>query len=101
MIAARTDDLFAPGTDVSLMSFTLRDRYTDLMWLGGTRALWDMGDGMTAAPLFQRYGDTAKTPLTKRTSRSRDLAITALSTNVLILICYHRLQMHGPSGTSS
>jgi soluble lytic murein transglycosylase len=65
MIAARTDDLFAPGTDVSLMSFTLRDRYTDLMWLGGTRALWDMGDGTTAAPLFQRYGDAAKTPLTK------------------------------------
>jgi len=65
MIAARTDDLFAPGTDLSAMSFALRDRYTDLMWLGGTRALWDMGDGMTAAPLFRRYGDTAKTPLTK------------------------------------
>lgn len=65
MIAARTDDLFAPGSDLSGMSFTLRDRLTDLMWLGGTRALWDMGDGTTAAPLFQRYGDTAKTPLTK------------------------------------
>ena len=65
MIAARTNDLFAPGTDLSAMSFTLRDRYTDLMWLGGTRALWDMGDGTTAAPLFLRYGDTAKTPLTK------------------------------------
>ncbi|NCP13493.1 MAG: lytic transglycosylase domain-containing protein [Sphingomonadales bacterium] len=64
-IAARTDDLFAPGTDVSLTSFTLRDRYTDLMWLGGTKALWDMGDGMAAAPLFQRYGDAARTPLTK------------------------------------
>ena len=65
LIAARTDDLFAPGSDLSAMSFTLRDRYTDLMWLGGTRALWDAGDGMTAAPLFQRYGDAAKTPLTK------------------------------------
>ena len=64
-IAGRTDDLFAPGTDVSLTSFTLRDRYTDLMWLGGTRALWDLGDGATAAPLFQRYGDAARTPLTK------------------------------------
>ncbi|WP_233999764.1 lytic transglycosylase domain-containing protein [Porphyrobacter sp. TH134] len=65
MIAARTDDLFAPGSELSDMSFTLRDRLTDLMWLGGTRALWDMGDGTTAAPLFQRYGDAAKTPLTK------------------------------------
>lgn len=64
-VAARTDDLFAPGTDVSLTSFTLRDRYTDLMWLGGTRALWELGDGNAAAPLFQRYGDAAKTPLTK------------------------------------
>ncbi|WP_379921065.1 lytic transglycosylase domain-containing protein [Erythrobacter sp. R86502] len=64
-IAARTDDLFEPGSDLSAMSFTLRDRLTDLMWLGGTRALWDMGDGTTAAPLFLRYGDTAKTPLTK------------------------------------
>lgn len=64
-IAARTDDLFAPGIDLSATSFTLRDRLTDLMWLGGTRALWDMGDGNTAAPLFARYGDAAKTPLTK------------------------------------
>ncbi len=64
-VASRTDDLFAPGTDVSLASFTLRDRYTDLMWLGGTKALWDLGDGTAAAPLFQRYGDAAKTPLTK------------------------------------
>jgi soluble lytic murein transglycosylase len=64
-IAARTDDLFAPGTDVSQLSFTLRDRYTDLMWLAGTRALWDMGDGAAAAPLFLRYGDAARTPLTK------------------------------------
>ena len=64
-IAGRIDDLFAPGTDVSEGSFTLRDRYTDLMWLGGTQALWQLGDGTTAAPLFQRYGDAAKTPLTK------------------------------------
>lgn len=64
-VASRTDDLFAPGTDVSLTSFALRDRYTDLMWLGGTKALWELGDGNAAAPLFQRYGDAAKTPLTK------------------------------------
>ncbi|TAD78038.1 MAG: lytic transglycosylase domain-containing protein [Sphingomonadales bacterium] len=65
LIASRTGDLFAPGTDLSLTSFTLRDRLTDLMWLGGTKSLWDLGDGMTAAPLFARYGDAAKTPLTK------------------------------------
>ena len=64
-IAARSNDLFAPGSDLSQASFTLRDRLTDLMWLGGTKALWNLGDGTTAAPLFARYGDAAKTPLTK------------------------------------
>ena len=64
-IASRIDDVFAPGTDISAGSYTLRDRYTDLMWLGGTSALWTMGDGATAAPLFCRYGDAARTPLTK------------------------------------
>jgi soluble lytic murein transglycosylase len=35
------------------------------MWLGGTRALWDLGDGNGAAPLFYRYGAAAKTPQTR------------------------------------
>ncbi|MFM7376728.1 MAG: transglycosylase SLT domain-containing protein [Erythrobacter sp.] len=64
-IAARSGDLFAANTDLSQTSFTLRDRLTDLMWKGGTNALWRLGDGTTAAPLFARYGDAAKTPLTK------------------------------------
>ncbi len=64
-IAARVDYLFEPGTDISQTSFALRDRYTDLMWMGGTNALWRLGDGAFAAPLFQRYGDAARTPLTK------------------------------------
>lgn len=64
-IANRADYLFAPGTDISQGSFALRDRYTDLMWMGGTNALWRLGDGTFAAPLFQRYGDAARTPLTK------------------------------------
>ena len=64
-IASKIDDLFAPGTDISEGSFRLRDRYTDLMWMGGTNALWRLRDGATAAPLFFRYGEAAKTPLTK------------------------------------
>jgi soluble lytic murein transglycosylase len=64
-IASRIDDVFVAGTDISSGSFRLRDRYTDLMWLGGTQALWVNGDGATAAPLFRRYGDAARTPLTK------------------------------------
>ena len=64
-IASRIDDLFAPGTDISKGSFKLRDRYTDLMWMGGTNALWRLGNGASAAPLFERYGKAARTPLTK------------------------------------
>ena len=64
-IASKVDDLFEPGADISDGSFTLRDKYTDLMWLGGTKALWSLGDGAQAAPLFYRYGAAAKTPLTR------------------------------------
>ena len=64
-IASKIDDLFVPGTDISEGSFVLRDKYTDLMWLGGTQALWSLGDGNRAAPLFYRYGTAAKTPLTR------------------------------------
>ena len=64
-IAAKVDDLFAPDTDISQGSFFLRDKYTDLMWLGGTKALWSLGDGREAAPLFYRYGAAGRTPLTR------------------------------------
>lgn len=64
-IAASVDDLFPPDTDVSKLSYKLRDDYTSLMWLGGTEALWDLGDGKSAAPLFYRYGAAAQTPQTR------------------------------------
>lgn len=64
-IAASVDDLFAPGADISGMSYRLRDDYTSLMWLGGTKALWNLGDGNAAAPLFYRYGAAARTPPTR------------------------------------
>ncbi|KEO87497.1 lytic transglycosylase [Erythrobacter sp. JL475] len=64
-IAMKIDDLFAPGTDISQGSFGLRDRYTDLMWMGGTNALWRLNDGASAAQMFLRYGKAARTPLTR------------------------------------
>ncbi|MBS0476082.1 MAG: lytic transglycosylase domain-containing protein, partial [Proteobacteria bacterium] len=56
---------FAPGTDISRLSFQIRDDYTSLMWLGGTKALWSLGNGPQAAPLFWRYGNAARTPQTR------------------------------------
>ncbi|MEQ1498480.1 MAG: lytic transglycosylase domain-containing protein [Novosphingobium sp.] len=64
-IAGSVDDMFAPGTDVSRQSFAVRDDYTSLMWLGGTKALWAQGDGRRAAPLFYRYGMAARSPQTR------------------------------------
>lgn len=64
-IASRIDEAFAPGEDISGREYKLRDDYTSLMWLGGTRALWELGDGNAAAPLFYRYGAAARTPQTR------------------------------------
>jgi soluble lytic murein transglycosylase len=64
-IASSIDDGFAPGEDISRLSFMVRDDYTSLMWLGGTKAYWDLGDARRAAPLFYRYGAAAKTPQTR------------------------------------
>jgi soluble lytic murein transglycosylase len=64
-IASQIDDAFAPGTDISKLSYRLRDDYTSLMWLGGTKALWDLRDPRRAAPLFYRYGAAAQTPGTR------------------------------------
>jgi len=64
-IASRIDDLFQPDEDISEGSFKLRDQYTDLMWLGGTKALWELGRGDQAAPLFERYGKAARSSLTR------------------------------------
>lgn len=64
-IAASIDDTFPPGTDISRMKFKLRDDYTSLMWLGGTKALSQLGDSARAAPLFYRYGAAAQTPQTR------------------------------------
>lgn len=64
-IAASVDDAFAPGEDISALAFKIRDDYTSLMWLGGTRALWDQGNAAAAAPLFYRYGAAARTPQTR------------------------------------
>ena len=64
-IAGSVDDAFAPGTDISQASYRLRDDYTTLVWLGGTKALWELRDPRRAAPLFYRYGAAAQTPGTR------------------------------------
>src|SRR5690554_3579392 len=64
-IAVRASEAFASEDEVANGAFKLRDDYTSLMWLGGTRALWEPGNGNGAAPLFYRYGASARTPQTR------------------------------------
>jgi len=61
-IALGAADAFAPGEDISLQSYGVRDDYTSLTWLGGTRALWNNHDGISAATLFRRYAEAARGP---------------------------------------
>jgi len=64
-IAAKADDLFEENVDIRTKSYRIRDDYTSLMWLGGTEALWKLGDASGAAPLFYHYGSAAQTPQTR------------------------------------
>jgi len=64
-VAVRASEAFTSEDEVASGPYKLRDDYTSLMWLGGTRALWELGDGNGAAPLFYRYGASAKTPQTR------------------------------------
>ncbi len=64
-IAERASDSFAPGLDISQLSFAIRDDYTSLTWLGGTQALWILHNPARAATLFYRYGAAGRTPQTR------------------------------------
>ena len=54
-IARQVDDAFAPGTEVLLKSYGIRDEYTTLTWLAGTAALQGLGRSGDAVSLFDRY----------------------------------------------
>ncbi|MGB3167648.1 MAG: lytic transglycosylase domain-containing protein [Alteraurantiacibacter sp.] len=64
-VAARAMEAFEPGEDISGLEYKLRDDFTSLMWAGGTNALWHLGDGASAAPLFYQYGASARTSQTR------------------------------------
>jgi len=64
-IAERASEAFQSEAEIVDGPYKLRDDYTSLMWLGGTQALWNVGDGNSAARLFYRYGAAARTPQTR------------------------------------
>ena len=53
-IARQIDDSFAPGADIALKSYGVRDDYTTLAWLAGTSAM-QIGRSGDAVAMFDRY----------------------------------------------
>ncbi|QAY79092.1 lytic transglycosylase domain-containing protein [Sphingosinicella sp. BN140058] len=64
-IAARADDSYPAGTDVSARPYGERDAYTSLVWLGGNAALNKLARHADAARMFDRYARAAKSPQTR------------------------------------
>jgi soluble lytic murein transglycosylase len=53
-IARQVDDAFAPGADIALKSYALRDDYTSLTWIAGTSAM-QVGRAGEAVTQFDKY----------------------------------------------
>ena len=54
-IGRQVDDAFAPGADISLKSYGVRDKYTTLTWTAGTAALERLNRPKDAVVLFDKY----------------------------------------------
>jgi len=59
-IARQTDDVLAPGAVVSDHDIGIRDKYTSLMWLGGTAAWSGLNRPGDAMIMFDRYSRGGK-----------------------------------------
>lgn len=59
-IASQIDDAYAPGTDISSLSYGERDDYTSLAWLAGTTALHRLNRAADAEGMFVRYANGGK-----------------------------------------
>ncbi|MFM9852609.1 MAG: transglycosylase SLT domain-containing protein [Sphingomonadaceae bacterium] len=64
-IARQISDTYPAGTNVSERSFSERDTYTDLAWLGGQIALTKLGRPADAVALFTLYAGAAKSAQTR------------------------------------
>ena len=59
-IARQSDDLFAPGVDISLKSYGIRDKYTTLTWTAGSVALERLNRPRDAISMFDRYAGAGR-----------------------------------------
>jgi soluble lytic murein transglycosylase len=64
-IARQISETYPQGTIVSDRSFSERDSYTDITWLGGQVALTKLGRPAEAVALFALYANAAKSAQTR------------------------------------
>ncbi len=64
-IAAKLDDAYLPGTDISARPIGERDDYTSLAWLAGTTAFYNLNRPGDAIEMFRRYATAARSPQTQ------------------------------------
>jgi soluble lytic murein transglycosylase len=59
-IGRQVDDAFGPGADISLKDYSIRDKYTTIVWTAGTAALERMNRGRDAISLFEKYAGAGR-----------------------------------------
>jgi soluble lytic murein transglycosylase len=59
-IARQADEAFAPGTIISDQPINIRDKYTSIVWLGGTAAWSGLNRPADAVAMFDRYSRGGK-----------------------------------------
>ena len=59
-IARQVDDVFAPGVDISLKSYGVRDKYTTLTWTAGTVALERLNRARDSISSFDKYASAGR-----------------------------------------
>jgi soluble lytic murein transglycosylase len=59
-IGRQIDDVFAPGADISLKSYAIRDNYTTVIWTAATVALERMNRARDSIGLFDRYAGAGR-----------------------------------------
>ncbi len=64
-IASNVDKGLPPTLEIRGENFSIRDDYTNLVWLGAQAAQRDLGRPADAVPLYERYARAAQTPQTR------------------------------------
>lgn len=64
-IASQVDDALPPGATIRDQSVSVRDVYTDLVWLAGQSAYYDLNRPGDAIGMFVRYAEAPSNPALK------------------------------------